>query len=63
MLGENLKRYREEKRYTKQKLAEEVGCSPALIQLIENGTNDNPHIKTLMNISRVLKVPLSKLLK
>ena len=63
MLSENLKKYRKEQRYSRQKLAEEAGCSATLIQLIETGENDNPGLKTLMNISKALKIPLVKLLK
>ena len=63
MLSENLKRFRTEQRYTRKQLAELVGVTATTIQLIETGKNDNPGIKTIEGLAKVLKVPVSKLIK
>ena len=63
MLSENLKRYRTEQRYTRKQLAELVEVNPRTIELIENGKNENPGIKTVERLAKVLKVPIAKLIK
>lgn len=63
MLSENLKRFRTEQRYTRKQLAELVEVNPRTIELIENGKNENPGIKTVERLAKVLKVPIAKLIK
>lgn len=63
MLGENLKRFRTEQRYTRPQLAKLVEVNPRTIELIENGKNENPGIKTVERLAKVLKVPIGKLIK
>lgn len=63
MLGENLKRIRTEQRYTRPQLAKLVEVNPRTIELIENGKNENPGIKTVERLAKVLKVPIGKLIK
>ena len=63
MLSENLKRIREEQRYTRVLLAKKIGINAATIQNIENGTNDNPKIKTIIALANALNVSVSKLIK
>ena len=63
MLSENLKRIRIEQRYNRKQLAKESGISSATIQFIENGTIDNPKIKTVLALAKVLKVPIATLIK
>ena len=63
MLGENLKRFRTEQRYTRPQLAKLVEVNPRTIELIENGKNENPGIKTVERLEKVLKVPIGKLIK
>ena len=52
MLSENVKRIRTEKRYTRKYLGSLVGVSATTIQMIENGENDNPSLKTLIGLSK-----------
>ena len=63
MLGENLKRFRTEQRYSRTQLAKLVEVNPRTIELIENGKNKNPGIQTVEKLAKVLKVPISKLIK
>lgn len=63
LLSENLKKIRKEQRYSQNQLAKLVGCTATNIQNMENGINDNPKLKTLIAISKVLKVSITKLIK
>ena len=63
MLSENLKRIRTEQRYTKQELARKSEMSARTIESIENGENDNPRIKTIEALAKVLKVSVNTLIK
>ena len=63
MLSENLKRIRTEQRYNRKQLGELAGVTPTTIQMIENGINDNPNLKTLLGLSKALKVSIATLIK
>ncbi len=63
MLAENLKRIRAEQRYNRVQLGKLAGCTATTIQMIENGKNDNPRIKTIMSLAKVLKVSVNTLIK
>ena len=63
MLSENLKRIRTEQRYTKTELGKRANMSPRTIELIENGGNANPTIKTIEALAKVLKVSIYTLIK
>lgn len=63
MLSENLKNARLKQRYTVRELSELSGVSESTINNIENGRNENPGIQMLIELSKVLKVPVSKLIK
>ena len=63
MLQENLKKYREEKGYSKLRLARETGLSARCIEHIEHGMSTNPQLKTLQKISKVLDVSIGDLIK
>lgn len=63
MLAENLKRIRLEQRYTRRQLGELVGVTPGTIQRIETGEIDNPTLKTLTGLAKVLKVSVNTLIK
>lgn len=63
MLSENLKRIRTEQRYNRKQLSEIAGVTPTTIQMIENGENDNPNLKTLLGLSKALKVSITTLIK
>ena len=63
MLSENLKRIRTEQRYTRKQLGELADCTPTTINMIESGINDNPKIKTIINLAKALKVTVNTLIK
>ncbi len=63
MLSENLKNAREKQRYTVKELSQLTGVSESTINNIENGRNENPGIQVLIELSKVLKVAVSKLIK
>lgn len=63
MLSENLKKLRIEQRYTRRQLEELSGVSKNTIQYIEEKRSDNPRIKTVANLAKVLKVSIDKLIK
>lgn len=56
-IGEKLRQVRKSRKMSLQKLAQEIGCSAALISLIEN-RKISPPIKTLSNIAKALNIPL-----
>lgn len=63
MLSENLRRLRKEQRYNQTLLGKVANCSHTTIQNIEDGSNDNPRIKTLMALAKVLGVSVDDLIK
>lgn len=63
MLSENLKNAREKQRYTVKELSKLTGVSESTINNIENGRNENPGIQILIELSKVLKVAVSTLIK
>ena len=63
MLGENVKKYREKKGYSKLKLARETGLSARCIEHIEYEKAKNPRIITLQKIAKSLDVPVEELIK
>lgn len=63
MLGINLKKYREEKGYSKMRLSKEAKLNRKTIEFIENGRINNPSIKTLESITNVLQINISDLIK
>ena len=63
MLSQNLKQIRTKQRYNRKQLGKLSGITPATIQMIENGSNDNPRIKTIMALAKALKVSVITLLK
>ena len=60
MLGKRIRRLRQIKGYTQERLAEESGLSVAFIGLAERG-KECPSIKTASRIAEVLGVSLSEL--
>ena len=63
MLSENIKNARLKQRYTVKELSELTGVSESSIANIENGRNENPGIQILLELSKVLKVSVNKLIK
>lgn len=54
-IGQNIKRYRKERKMTQQKLGELIGKSASSVQKYENGITDIS-IDTLIRIGQVLEV-------
>lgn len=63
MLAENLKRIREEKRYSKLRLGREAGLTARCIEHIEHKKARNPKIQTLQKLAKTLGVSVDELLK
>lgn len=63
MLKENLKKIREEKKYSKVRLAREAGLSTRCIENIEYGKAKSPKMMTLIKIAKVLGVSVDELIK
>lgn len=63
MLSENLKRIREEKGYSKMKLAKITGLSRKTIEFIENRTRNDTKIRTIEKLANGLDVSISELIK
>ncbi len=57
-IGEKLRAFRKERRYSIRVLAERAGLSPNTITLIENN-NASPTVTTLYSIANALDIPLS----
>jgi len=61
MLAERIKKFRKQKGWTQQKLAEKSGLSFNAITKIEQGLAKHPTLKTLIKLSDVFEVSLDEL--
>ena len=62
MLGEKIKKYREEKKMTQVEVAEVLGVKPATISKYEAGTLE-PNIESLKRLAELFEVSVDELLK
>lgn len=62
-ISENLKKLREKKGYSLEKVARLADLSLNTIVKVENGVNKNPTIETLTNIAKALEVGVDDLIK
>jgi transcriptional regulator with XRE-family HTH domain len=62
IVAENLKKYRETRNLSLEKLSQATGVSKGMLSQIENG-NANPSISTLLKIANGLKMSFTTLLK
>lgn len=62
MLGEKIKKYREEKKMTQMEVAEVLGVKPATISKYEAGALE-PNIESLKKLAELFEVSVDKLLK
>ena len=60
---ENLKKLREKKGYSLEKVARLADLSLNTIVKVENGVNKNPTIETLTKIAKALEVGVDDLIK
>lgn len=61
-LSDNLKRIREERGISQERLAERCGISKAQISKMETGVQKNPHIETIVAIAAALGVSVEELI-
>lgn len=62
-ISENLKKMREKKGYSLEKVARLANLSLNTIVKIENGVNQNPTIETLTKIAKAFEVGVGDLIK
>lgn len=62
-IAENLKKLRDKKGYSLEKVARLADLSLNTIVKIENGVNTNPTIETLTKIAKALEVGVDDLIK
>ena len=62
MLGEKIKKYREEKKMTQVEVAEVLGVKPATISKYEAGTLE-PNIESLKKLAELFGISVDELLK
>jgi len=62
-ISDNLKKLREKKGYSLEKVAWLADLSLNTIVKIENGVNQNPTIETLNKIAKALEVGVDELIK
>ncbi len=62
MLSEKIKKYRQEKGLSQDKLAKLADITHTTMVKLESGINDNPTIKTLKKIADALEVSVDLLI-
>ena len=62
-ISENLKKLRDKKGYSLEKVARLADLSLNTIVKVENGVNQNPTIETLKKIAKALNTPIEDLIK
>lgn len=62
-ISENLKKLRDKKGYSLEKVARLADLSLNTVVKIENGVNKNPTIETLTKIAKALEVGVDDLIK
>ena len=62
-ISENLKKLRNKKGYSLERVAKLADLSLNTIVKVENGVNQNPTIETLTKIAKALEVGVNELIK
>ncbi|MFC7786719.1 helix-turn-helix domain-containing protein [Rossellomorea sp. GCM10028870] len=62
MIGERVKKYRQEKRMSMTELAEKAGVAKSYLSSIERNLQQNPSIQFLEKVSAALGIPMDALL-
>ena len=62
MLGEKIKKYREEKKITQVEVAEVLGVKPATVSKYEAGTLE-PNIESLKKLAELFEISVDELLR
>jgi len=63
MLSENIKKYRQKKGLSQDKLAKLADVTHTTLVKLESGANDNPTVKTLKKIADALEVSVDDLIE
>lgn len=61
-IGGNLRRIRDNVKLSQQELAEKSGISKAQISRIENGTQTNPSIQTVISLATALNTTMEEII-
>ncbi|MGG3941603.1 helix-turn-helix domain-containing protein [Peribacillus psychrosaccharolyticus] len=62
MIGERVKKYRQQKRMSMTEVADKAGVAKSYLSSIERNLQSNPSIQFLEKISAVLDIPVDSLL-
>ena len=62
-IGENIKKLRQQKKISQDRLSKEADLALNTIVKIETGENPNPTVETIEKIAKALGVPVSDLFK
>jgi XRE family transcriptional regulator, master regulator for biofilm formation len=62
MIGERVKKYRQEKRMSMTELADKAGVAKSYLSSIERNLQQNPSIQFLEKVSAALGIPMDALL-
>ena len=62
MIGERVKKYRQEKRMSMTELADKAGVAKSYLSSIERNLQKNPSIQFLEKVSSALGIPMDSLL-
>ncbi len=62
-IGENIKKLRQQKRISQDRLSKKADLALNTIVKIETGENPNPTLETLQKIAKALDVSVDKLLR
>ena len=63
MLAENIKQYRTKMGLSQDQLARKAGITYSTLTKLESGVNQNPKVKTLLQIAKALEVTLNDLME
>jgi len=62
-IGEKIKKLRQQKKMSQDRLSKKADLALNTIVKIETGENSNPTLETLQKIAKALDIPLEKLIK
>lgn len=62
MLGQQIKKYRNKKKWSQEKLARESGVTYSVITRLEQGVINEPTIQTVMKLADALNLSIDELM-
>ena len=63
MLGKNIKKLREKRGLSQDKLTKRADITLTTLVKLETGINDNPTLKTLVKLANALEISIDELVK